>query len=55
MPHLGQEKIDGIDAWDDKMKATAQARLDAVKAVSKGKGKGNVDNPSKQPTVTIQA
>ena len=82
MPHLGQEKIDGIDAFrvrnaaddlvgakeieadpklhkaalkivDDKMKAAAQAKLDAVNAVSKGKS--NPNNPSKQATVTIQA
>lgn len=34
---------------DSKMKAAAQAKLDAVKAVSKS------SEPSDQPTVTIQA
>lgn len=37
---------------DDKMKAAAQAKLDAIKAVGKNPGKNS--DPSKQSTVTIQ-
>lgn len=38
---------------DDKMRATAKAKLDAINAVAKNPAKSK--DPSKQPTITIQA
>lgn len=42
-----------IKIVDVKMKATAQAKLEAIKAVGKNPAKSK--DPSKQPTITIQA